>query len=385
MCRSPDGEGANLPDGGGGVISTLTLPLRDVSAGCDDSGVDLPVMPPVAPMLAKAVDVVPAQPADAPAWSYEPKWDGFRALIFRDGDDVVIGSRGGKDLARYFPEVVAAAKEQLPAKAVVDGEIGVPARIDGVARLDWDSLSQRIHPAQSRVTMLAEKTPAIFIGFDALALGDTDVSAEPLPVRREALVRAVGDSLGTLRISRVTDNAEVATAWFSQFEGAGLDGVVAKPLDGAYLPGKRSMLKVKHKRTADCVIIGYRVHKSGTGVGSMLLGLYADDELRMVGGSSAFSDAKRVELQEMFEPMRVDPERTSPGELNRWRSSGTGEWIPIRPELVGEFAYDQMENHRFRHTVKFLRWRPDRDPASCGYGQLEVPLTYDLHDVLEGN
>ncbi|NMO05101.1 ATP-dependent DNA ligase [Gordonia sp. TBRC 11910] len=348
---------------------------------------DLPVLPPIAPMLAKAVTKVPTQPDAAPVYSYEPKWDGFRALIFRDGDDVFIGSRGGKDLARYFPEIVAAAREQLPPKVVVDGEIGVPASIDGVHRLDWDSLSQRIHPAASRVNMLAETTPAIFIGFDALASGSVDVTGEPFPVRRETLLQVIGSTerTSTLRVSRVTVDPDQATQWFSAFEGAGLDGVVAKPLASPYLPGKREMLKVKHKRTADCVIIGYRVHKSGTGIGSMLLGLYKDGELRMVGGSAAFSDAKRLELQQQFEPMRLDPDHVAPGEVNRWRSSATGEWIPIRPELVAEFAYDQMEGQRFRHTVKFLRWRPDREPESCGYDQLDVPLTYDLHDVLEGN
>ncbi|GAB87440.1 ATP-dependent DNA ligase [Gordonia rubripertincta] len=348
---------------------------------------DLPVMPPVAPMLAKAVTAVPQQPDGDTAWSYEPKWDGFRALIFRDGEEVVIGSRGGKDLARYFPEVVAAAKVELPDRVVLDGEIGVPALIGDTHRLDWDSLAQRIHPAESRVNMLAEKTPAIFIGFDALALESTSVKDEPFEVRREALLRAVGPGGRDRRmhVSRVTGDPSVAEDWFSAFEGAGLDGVVAKRLDGLYVENKREMLKIKHKRTADCVIFGYRIHKSGRGIGSMLLGLYGDDgELRMVGGAGAFSDAKRVELQEMFEPMRLDPDKPSPGEPTRWRSEKSGEWIPIRPELVAEFAYDQMENQRFRHTVKFLRWRPDRDPESCGYDQLEVPLTYDLHDVLEG-
>lgn len=349
---------------------------------------DLPVMPPIAPMLAKAVTAVPEQPDDGPAWSYEPKWDGFRALIFRDGDQVAIGSRGGKDLARYFPEIVAAAKAELPDKVVLDGEIGVPALIGDTHRLDWDSLAQRIHPADSRVQMLAEKTPAIFIGFDALALGATSVVGEPFGVRRNALVRAIspdGDAARRMRVSRVTTDPAIATDWFSAFEGAGLDGVVAKRLDGRYVEGKREMVKVKHKRTADCVIIGYRVHKSGSGLGSMLLGLHTDDgDLHMVGGSGAFSDAKRQELQQMFEPMRLDPDKPSSGEPTRWRSEKSGEWIPIRPELVAEFAYDQMENHRFRHTVKFLRWRPDREPESCTYDQLEVPLTYDLHDVLEG-
>ncbi|MBD0863200.1 ATP-dependent DNA ligase [Gordonia sp. zg691] len=348
---------------------------------------DLPVMPPVAPMLAKAVTAVPPQPDGSQSWSYEPKWDGFRALIFRDGDEVTIGSRGGKDLARYFPEIVEAARAELPEKVVLDGEIGVPALIGDTHRLDWDSLAQRIHPAQSRVDMLAEKTPAVFIGFDALALESLNVMGEPFEVRREALLRAVGPGGRDRRchVSRVTIDPAVAEDWFSAFEGAGLDGVVAKRLDGVYVENKREMLKVKHKRTADCVIFGYRIHKSGRGIGSMLLGLYGDDgELRMVGGAGAFSDAKRVELQEMFEPMRLHPDKASPGEPTRWRSEKSGEWIPIRPEMVAEFAYDQMENHRFRHTVKFLRWRPDRDPESCGYDQLDVPLTYDLHDVLEG-
>lgn len=345
-------------------------------------------MPPIAPMLAKAVAAVPDQPSAAPEWSYEPKWDGFRALIFRDGDDVAIGSRGGKDLARYFPELVAAARAELPDKVVLDGEIGVPATIAGTRRLDWDSLAQRIHPAESRVTMLSEQTPAIFIGFDALALGSRSVLDEPFTVRREVLGESIDrtrSSDGSFHISRVTTDPELARRWFSAFEGAGLDGVVGKRLDGAYVQNKREMVKVKHKRTADCVVFGYRVHKSGTGLGSMLLGLYHDDgELRMVGGAGAFSDAKRIELQQMFEPMRLDPDKPASGEPTRWRSERSGEWIPIRPELVVEVAYDQMEKQRFRHTVKFLRWRPDRDPRSCGYDQLEVPLTYDLHDVLEG-
>lgn len=336
-------------------------------------------------MLAKAVSTVPPQPEGEVQWSYEPKWDGFRALIFRDGDEVVIGSRGGKDLARYFPEIVDAARAELPAQVVLDGEIGVPARIDGVNRLDWDSLSQRIHPAASRVQMLAEQTPAIFIGFDALAVGRRSVLDEPFRVRREVLLDAAGESRGgRCHVSRVTTDPAQASSWFTAFEGAGLDGVVGKRLAGHYLPNKREMVKVKHKRTADCVVIGYRVHKSGSGLGSMLLGLYHEGSLRMVGGSAAFTDAKRQELQEMFEPMRIDPDNPASGEPTRWRSEKSGEWIPIRPELVAEVAYDQMENGRFRHTVKFVRWRPDRDPQSCGYDQLEVPLTYDVHDVLEG-
>lgn len=359
--------------------------------------VDLPVNPPIAPMLAKAVTAVPAQPEAEPAWSYEPKWDGFRALIFRDGDDVEISSRGGKDLARYFPEIVESARAGLPEKVVLDGEICVPTLVSTFRgarggtgstgqtwRLDWDSLSQRIHPAASRIAKLSEETPAMFIGFDALALGTRDLMDEAYSLRREALLEATGAD-PRLAVSRVTQDATLAQEWFTVFEGAGLDGVVAKRLDGRYLPGKREMLKIKHKRTADCVVVGYRVHKSGTGLGSMLLGLYDDGELRMVGGSSAFSDAKRLELQQQFEKLRIDPDGVAPGEVNRWRSSETGEWIPIRQELVAEVAYDQMEKMRFRHTVKFLRWRPDRAPESCTYDQLDVPLTYDVYDVLEGS
>ncbi len=360
---------------------------------------DLPVNPPVAPMLAKAVTAVPPQPDGAPVWSYEPKWDGFRALVFRDGDEVAISSRGGKDLARYFPEIVEAARSGLPDRVVLDGEVAVPQRVpvdstgeavpDALWRLDWDALSQRIHPAASRVAELAERTPAMFIGFDALALGDRDLTGQPYPVRRAALQEATGAD-PRLKVSRVTDDPALAQEWFTLFEGAGLDGVVAKALDGPYVPGKREMLKIKHKRTADCVVLGYRVHKSGTGLGSMLLGLYPPGtaggagELRMVGGSSAFSDAKRVELQQRFEQLRLDPEGVAPGEVSRWRSAASGEWIPIRPELVAEVAYDQMEKGRFRHTVKFLRWRPDRDPSSCTYDQLDVPAGYDVYDVLEG-
>ncbi|GED96483.1 ATP-dependent DNA ligase [Gordonia crocea] len=347
---------------------------------------DLPVNPPVAPMLAKAVAAVPPQPDGESVWLYEPKWDGFRVLVFRDGDEVEMVSRGGKDLARYFPEVVEAVRRELPDKVVLDGEIGVPRAFGDVHRLDWDALSQRIHPAKSRIDMLAEQTPAIVIGFDALALGPADLMSEPFEVRRAALVAAVGSNgtASSIRASRVTADTGVAQRWFSAFEGAGLDGIVAKDRAGVYVPGKREMLKVKHKRTADCVITGYRVHRSGTGVGSLLLGLYGDDgELRMVGGSSAFSDAKRVELQTLLEPMRPDADTPHPGELTRWRHAGSGEFFPVNQELVAEFAYDQMENGRFRHTVKFLRWRPDREPDSCRYDQLEVPLSYDLYAVLE--
>ncbi|OZE95371.1 ATP-dependent DNA ligase [Rhodococcus sp. 15-2388-1-1a] len=346
---------------------------------------DLPLAVPVAPMLAKAAKVVPAQPEDGPAvWSYEPKWDGFRAIVFRDGDEVVLGSRGGKDLARYFPELVEAIKAELPEKIVVDGEIVVPREKDGSTRLDWESLSERIHPAASRVTMLAEKTPAQFIGFDLLAVGDEDLTSEPFATRRARLLDVVGPHPKSCFVTSATEDASVAEDWFERFEGAGLDGVVAKKLDGLYLPNKREMIKIKHARTADCVLIGYRIHKSGNGIGSLLLGLYDGDDLRMIGGASAFTDKRRLELLEELEPLRLGDDVTYDGEATRWNSSTDRNWIPVRIERVIEVAYDQMEGARLRHVARFLRWRPDRDPRSCAYDQLEVPVRYDVADVIAG-
>lgn len=333
-------------------------------------------------MLAKAQAAVPTDPG---LWCYEPKWDGFRALVFRDGDEVVIQSRSGKELGRYFPELISALREQLVARCVLDGEVVVPREVDGRTRLDWDSLSQRIHPAQSRVRTLAAQTPAHFIGFDALATGDRSLMAEPFRVRRGALVAAVGAG-PWCHVTRVTEDPQVGAQWLSAFEGAGLDGVIAKRLDGQYLAGRREMIKVKHARDADCVVIGYRIHKSGQGVGSLLLGLYRDDGgLQMVGGAASFSTADRIRLLAELEPLR-DGEMKD-GEASRWNSAADKRWIPIRPELVAEVAYDQMEGNsgvqRFRHTVRFVRWRPDRDPASCTFDQLDVPLNVDVRDVLE--
>ncbi|QII08358.1 ATP-dependent DNA ligase [Rhodococcoides fascians A25f] len=346
---------------------------------------DLPLAVPVAPMLAKAAKVVPAQPEDGPpVWSYEPKWDGFRAIVFRDGDEVVLGSRGGKDLARYFPELVEAVKAELPEKIVVDGEIVVPREKNGSTRLDWESLSERIHPAASRVTMLAEKTPAQFIGFDLLAVGAEDLTSEPFSTRRARLLDAVGTGGPSCFVTSATDDAAVAEDWFERFEGAGLDGVVAKKLDGLYLPNKREMVKIKHARTADCVLIGYRIHKSGNGIGSLLLGLYDGDDLRMIGGASAFTDKRRLELLEELEPLRLGEDVTYDGEATRWNSSNDRNWIPVRIERVIEVAYDQMEGARLRHVARFLRWRPDREPRSCAYDQLEVPVRYDVADVIAG-
>lgn len=313
-----------------------------------------------------------------------------RALVFRDGDDVVLQSRNGKDLGRYFPELLEALRAEVAPRCVLDGEIVVPREIDGRTRLDWDSLSQRIHPAASRIALLAEQTPAHFIGFDALALGDSSLMNQPFRDRRDALVEAVKPA-GWCHVTRTTEDPELATHWLTTFEGAGLDGVIAKRLDGAYLPGKRDMVKVKHARDADCVAIGYRIHKSGEGVGSILLGLYRDDgELQMVGGAASFTAKARLALLAELEPLRKADDLVYDGEPSRWNSAADKRWIPIRPEKVAEVTYDQMEGNtdawqRFRHTVKFVRWRPDRDPRSCTFDQLDVPVHYDLYDVLESS
>ena len=345
--------------------------------------VDLPVMPPVDPMLAKAATKVPDDPG---VWSYEPKWDGFRALVFRAGDAVVLLSRSGKDLGRYFPELLDSLRAELAPRCVLDGEVVVPREIDGRIRLDWESLSQRIHPAESRVTMLAKDTPAHFIGFDALADGARSLMGEPFSVRRDVLKESI-DEHTFCHVTRTTDDPKLGARWLEEFEGAGLDGVIAKRLDGRYLPGKRDMIKVKHARDADCVAIGYRIHKSGEGVGSILLGLYRDDgELQMVGGAASFSVKDRIKLLADLEPLREGDVRD--GDPSRWNSAADKRWIPVRPERVAEVAYDQMEGNyqlgrRFRHAVKFVRWRPDREPSSCTFAQLDVPLNYDLFDVLE--
>jgi ATP-dependent DNA ligase len=347
--------------------------------------VDLPVSPPVDPMLARAAAVVPTESG---MWSYEPKWDGFRAVVFRDGDEVALQSRNGKELGRYFPELLDALRAETAPRCVLDGEIVVPRQIGGRTRLDWDSLSQRIHPAASRVRMLAEQTPAHFIGFDALATGKRPLIDDPFRIRRDALSELV---FGTRRchVTRSTLASDLAARWLTTFEGAGLDGVIAKRLDGPYLSGKRDMVKVKHTRDADCVVIGYRIHKSGQGVGSVLLGLFREDgELQMVGGAASFTAKARTELLSELEPLRMAEDLVNDGMPSRWNSAADKRWIPIRPERVAEVAYDQMEGsesgwQRFRHTVRFIRWRPDRDPLSCTFGQLDVPLNYDLYDVLE--
>jgi ATP-dependent DNA ligase len=348
---------------------------------------DLPVMPPVKPMLAKSVPSVPAPGDIEGGLLYEPKWDGFRAIVYRDGDEVEIGSRNEKPMTRYFPDVVEAVKSALPPRCVVDGEIVVPR--DG--RLDFESLQGRIHPADSRVRKLAVETPAQLIVFDLLALGDDSLMAAPFAERRAALERALTPT-DDVHLTPATRDDAVAREWFVQFEGAGLDGVVAKPLRLPYSPDKRVMLKIKHERTADCVLAGFRWHKSGPIVGSLILGLYDDGHLRHVGVAASFPMKRRAELVEELAPLRVDAEKDHPwlkgdlgpgGTPNRWNSGKDMSFEPLRPERVIEVGYDQMEGSRLRHTAQFRRWRDDREPESCTFAQLERPLTYALHDVLE--
>ena len=333
-------------------------------------------------MLAKAVPTVPS----TPGLSYEPKWDGFRAIVYFDGSTIEIGSRGSKMLTRYFPELVDALLQQLTTPCVLDGEIVVRSGPVGEERLDWEGLSARIHPAASRISRLAAETPASFIAFDLLGLGNASLLDEPFSSRRAALEKLSFEA--PLHRSQVTADAALASRWLDEFEGAGLDGVAAKPLDAPYAENKRIMLKVKHHRTADVVLLGYRVHKTGQGVGSLLLGLYnSSGELVNVGGASAFSDARRLALVDELADLRELDAAGSPvaAETERSRFSGSKDvsYVKLRPERVLEVRYDQMEGSRFRHTVQFDRWRPDRAPESCTFEQLEVPAAYDLSAVLE--
>lgn len=358
-------------------------------------------MPPVQPMLAKSVKGIP-DPGKHGGLSFEPKWDGFRCLVFKDGDEVELASRNTKPLTRYFPEVVAAMREQLPDRCVLDGELFVALADDeGGERLEFEVLQERIHPARSRIELLAERTPASYVAFDLLALDDESYAERPFAERRAALERALGDLDGPCFLTRTTTDPAQAEEWFHQFEGAGLDGVVAKPLGAAYQQNARTMLKIKHERTADVVVAGYREHKTSTPekplLGSLLLGLYADGQLQHVGVSASFTAARRAELIEELQPLVVpieehpwgrwqefltaNPDRV-PGTQSRWSQGKDLSFTPLRPERVLEVAYDHMEGRRFRHTAQFRRWRPDRDPESCGYDQLEEPVGYDLARIL---
>ena len=356
----------------------------------------LPINPPVEPMLAKSIPELPT----GEGMTYEPKWDGFRCIVFRDGDEVELASRGGKTLTRYFPEIVEQVRRQLPERCAVDGELIVIRRDGpgGAPRLDFELLSQRIHPAASRVATLARDTPAELVAFDLLALGEESLLEEPYAQRRARLTEALAAVEPPVHVTQVTREPDTARRWFEIFEGAGLDGLVAKPADLPYAPGKRLMFKIKHARTADVVVAGFRWHKSGPVVGSLLLGLYSDEGvLHHVGVSASFSAARRAELLEELGPYRgevtghpwihgdFEGAQRIPGGPSRWTGKKDLGWEPIRPDLVAEVGYDAMEGDRFRHTAQFVRWRPDRDPGSCDYGQLERPVRFDVEQVLRGD
>jgi ATP-dependent DNA ligase len=357
----------------------------------------LPFNPPLEPMLAKLSDTLPP----AGEWLYEPKWDGFRAIVFKDGHEIYTQSRDLKPLDRYFPELAAPLREQLPDRCVLDGEI-VIAGADGLA---FEALLIRIHPAASRVKMLAEASPASFVAWDVLALGDEDLRTTPQGERRARLEAILGRAEPPIHLTPATTDVALAADWFDRFEGAGLDGVVAKRLDAWYQPGKRAMLKIKHQRTADCVVAGFRWHKNGPGthVGSLLLGLHDDSgNLHHVGITSSFSWDKRAALVKVLEPLRegaVDNHpwkewadwaelgaadasgQRLPGATSRWNRGRDLSWEPLRPERVVEVAYDHLQGGRFRHATTFVRWRPDKIPADCRYDQLEVTAPFELASI----
>jgi ATP-dependent DNA ligase len=349
------------------------------------------VAPPIEPMLAKLAEELPFEGP----FFYEPKWDGFRAIVFRDESDVFIQSRDLRPLDRYFPELHDALLSGLPAGCVVDGEIVIVTP----RGLDFDALQLRLHPAASRVAMLAKATPSSFVAFDLIAADGRDLRDLPLSERRTRLERLLADVAPPIHLTPVTRDRALASEWLSRFEGAGLDGVIAKPEDGTYEPGKRSMIKVKHARTADCVVAGFRWHKNGKNVlvGSLLLGLFDDrGRLQHVGVTSSFSMARRRELAEELEPLRKDAldghpwhawaqaegaDGRMPGGQSRWSAGKDLSWEPLRVERVCEVKYDHMQGDRFRHAAVFLRWRPDKRPADCRYDQLEVTTPYELEKV----
>jgi ATP-dependent DNA ligase len=355
-------------------------------------GVDLPVMPPVKPMLAKAIQGVPREPN----LCYEPKWDGFRCVVFRDGDEVELGSRNDRPLTRYFPEVAELLATALPDRCVVDGEIVLVTEHG----LDFDLLQNRLHPAASRVNKLAAETPASFVAFDLLALGDRDLTAEPFAERRRLLETILDTKQARVHLTPITRDPDVAADWFTRFEGAGFDGVMAKAADQPYLQDKRVMLKIKHERTADCVVAGFRRHKDGQGVGSMLLGLFDEaGNLHHVGVASSFTAAKRKSLVDELAPLRehaldnhpwrdwadaqaqAEADGKMPGGLSRWSAGKDLSWEPLRPELVVEVRYEHVQSGRFRHGGRMVRFRPDRTPESCTYSQLDEVAPAELSAI----
>jgi len=346
-------------------------------------------------MLSAAADALPK----GDGWQFEPKWDGFRTLIFRDGDELLLQSRDEKPMNRYFPELTAPLAAALPPRCVLDGEIVIV----GAGGLDFEALLLRIHPAASRVKLLAAETPASYVAWDLLALGDDDLRQLPLTERRERLERLLDKATPPVHLSPATRDRRLADDWFHRFEGAGLDGVMAKRLDEPYRPGERTMIKVKHTRTADCVVAGFRWHKDGEGtrVGSLLLGLYDEGgTLHHVGVAAAFTTAVRQQLVELLAPLREEAleghpwqhwaeaqneaaakGQRMPGATSRWNRGKDMNWEPLRPELVCEVRYDHMQGDRFRHAAHFVRWRPDKPPRECRYGQLEVTPAYELERV----
>ena len=343
-------------------------------------------------MLAKRVDTLPTEGE----WLFEPKWDGFRALIFRDGDEILLQSRDTKPLNRYFPELLAPLKAQLPSRCVLDGEIVIAHG----GTLDFDALSLRIHPAATRIKLLAEQTPASVVFFDLLAEGDHDLRAKPFEQRRTALETLLAELQPPIHLTPASRDLRVAEDWFRRFEGAGLDGVIAKPAAGPYEPDKRSMLKVKHERDCDCVVAGFRWHKDGEGtlIGSLLLGLYDHaGKLQHVGSCASFTAAKRRELVELLAPYRENASQNHPwaswsapatgsptrmpGAPSRWSQGKDLVWELVRPELVVEVAYEHMQGDRFRHLAQFRRWRPDKPIAQCTYAQLEMVPPQELATI----
>jgi ATP-dependent DNA ligase len=376
----------------GPAVFSIGIQCSQNNRAVYDEGMDLPVNPPILPMLAKRIAELPA----GEGWIFEPKWDGFRALVFRDGDEILIQSRDEKPLNRYFPELPEPLRSALPPRCVLDGEIVI---VKG-SSLDFDALQLRLHPAASRVKLLSQQTPASIVFFDLLCHGDRELSSVPFENRRRELESLVSSAPPPIHLTPATGDRSIASDWFQRFEGAGLDGVMAKPVSGTYEPNKRVMFKVKHERDCDCVVAGFRWHKKGdrTLVGSLLLGLFNDSgALQHVGVCASFSNQKRLELAQFLKPYRkdalaahpwknwADPEAgmadgvsRMPGGQSRWSQGKDLSWEALRPELVVEVAYDHMQGNRFRHTAQFRRWRRDKRPSDCTYAQLEVVPPQEL-------
>ena len=343
----------------------------------------LPIALEMEPMLSAPAEGIP----EGDAWEYEPKWDGFRTIVFRDGEDVALVSRGGRPMTRYFPEVLPAFRALAKKQLVLDGELVVV----GKNGLDFGALQQRVHPAESRVRMLSQATPAWFIAFDLLAEGETDLRKEPLSERRKRLEQVLKGAGEPIFLTPNTRDAATANEWFRSFEGAGLDGVIAKRWDGIYVPGKRLWVKIKHQRTCDCVVIGWRKSSDGTSLGALLLGLHdSKGTLQYVGHTSSFNAAERKALIAKLKPLTIEiPEQEwkanpgrMPGGQSRWSRGNDTEWVAVRPELVCEVAYDKLEaGERFRHATRFLRWRTDKKPRKCGFDQIELAALFDVRSI----